>query len=174
MTTRYRVEYALKTHRRDQLIEWIKGLLAVPFVLHSQPAAAYDERQDVLVKMASTARRRYAEVLRDVEDLINDHIAHQRDGTHSRSKLKLLVPGVGVFFTPLLLEEAFEYQDRQRRISSRRFVPPSFNDIRLILNSAQVLSLVRSGPLRLVTFDGDVTLYGACITALLHCSSAKP
>lgn len=159
MTTRYRVEYALKTHRRDQLIEWIKGLLAVPFVLHSQPTAAYDNRQDVLVKMASTAHRRYAEILHDVEDLINDHIAHQRDGTHKRSKLKLLVPSVGVFFTPLLLEEAFEYQDRQRRISSRRFVPPSFNDIRIILNSAQILSLVRGGPLQLVTFDGDVTLY---------------
>ena len=66
MTTRYRVEYALKTHRRDQLIEWIKGLLAVPFVLHSQPTAAYEDRQDVLVKMASTAHRRYAEILRDV------------------------------------------------------------------------------------------------------------
>lgn len=66
MTTRYRVEYALKTHRRDQLIEWIKGLLAVPFVLHSQPTAAYDNHQDVLVKMASTAHRRYAEILRDV------------------------------------------------------------------------------------------------------------
>lgn len=102
-----------------------------------------------------------------MEDLINDHIAHQRDGTHQRSKLKLLVPSVGVFFTPLLLEEAFEYQDRQRRISSRRFVPPSFNDIRLILNSAQVLSLVRGGPLELVTFDGDVTLYddGQSLTA---------
>lgn len=66
MTTRYRVEYALKTHRRDQLIEWIKGLLAVPFVLHSQPTAAYDNRKDVLVKMASTAHKRYAEILHDV------------------------------------------------------------------------------------------------------------
>lgn len=102
-----------------------------------------------------------------VEDLINDHIAHQKDGTHSRSKLKLLVPSVGVFFTPLLLQEAFEYQDRQRRISSRRFVPPSFNDIRLILNSAQILSLVRGGPLQLVTFDGDVTLYGMHVTGLV-------
>ena len=44
-------------------------------------------------------------------------------------------------------------------ISSRRFVPPSFNDIRLTLNTAQVLSLVRQGSLSLVTFDGDVTLY---------------
>lgn len=79
MTTRYRVEYALKTHRRDQLIEWIKGLLAVPFVLHSQPTAAYDKNGDhewnevVLSTMASTSHRRYAEILRDVEDLINDH-----------------------------------------------------------------------------------------------------
>ena len=73
MTTRYRVEYALKTHRRDQLIEWIKGLLAVPFVLHSQPTAAYNNDGDALTSMASKSHRRYAEILHDVEDLINDH-----------------------------------------------------------------------------------------------------
>jgi IMP and pyridine-specific 5'-nucleotidase len=80
-------------------------------------------------------------------------------GTHDRSKLRLLVPTVGTFFTPLLLHDAFIYQDSRRFISWRRFVPPSFNDLRLILNTAQVMSLVRSGPLELVTFDGDVTLY---------------
>lgn len=44
---------------------------------------------------------------------------------------------------------------------------PSFNDIRLILNSAQVIGLVRSSDVKLVTFDGDVTLYddGACLTS---------
>lgn len=109
--------------------------------------------------MASMAHKRYAEIFHDVEDLINDHIKYQRSDKPERSKLKLLVPGVGVFFTPLLLQKAFEYQDEIRRISSRRFVPPSFNDIRLILNSAQVLGLVEGGPLELVTFDGDVTLY---------------
>ena len=159
MTTRYRVEYALKTHRRDQLIEWIKGLLAVPFVLHSQPTVTLDEHGSVLANMVTTSHNRYAEVMHDVEELINDHISHQNNGAHRRSKLKLLVPSVGVFFTPLLLEEAFVYQDSRRKISSRRFVPPSFNDIRLILNSAQVMGLVRNGPLQLVTFDGDVTLY---------------
>ena len=51
------------------------------------------------------------------------------------------------------------YQDSRRLISSRRFVPPSFNDIRVILNTAQVMSLVHGGPIDLVTFDGDVTLY---------------
>ena len=77
----------------------------------------------------------------------------------------MLVPTIGTFFTPLALESAFRYQDSQRAISSRRFVPPSFNDVRLILNTAQVLSLVRSSngdPQRnidLITFDGDVTLY---------------
>ncbi|KAL6718243.1 IMP 5'-nucleotidase [Lecanora helva] len=117
--------------------------------------------------MASTAHERYAEIFRDVEALINDHIAHQRQGAAERSKLKLLVPGIGVFFTPLFLQKAFKYQDEQRRISSRRFVSPSFNDIRLILNSAQVLALTEGGPLELITFDGDVTLYpdGHSLTA---------
>lgn len=86
-------------------------------------------------------------------------VRHQRDGSYERSKLKLLVPSVSVFYTPLHLVEAFVYQDSRRKISSRRFVPPSFNDIRLTLNSAQVLSLVKNGPLQLITFDGDVTLY---------------
>ena len=36
---------------------------------------------------------------------------------------------------------------------------PSFNDVRLVLNTAQVMSLVSAGKVDLVTFDGDVTLY---------------
>ena len=71
----------------------------------------------------------------------------------------MLVPSVGIFFTPLLLHEAFVYQDSKRLFSHRRFVPPSFNDIRLTLNTAQVMSLTRGGPIELMTFDGDLTLY---------------
>ncbi|KAJ4305524.1 IMP 5'-nucleotidase [Kalmusia sp. IMI 367209] len=166
MTTRYRVEYALKTHRRDQLIEWIKGLLAVPFVLHSQPTAVFEPNGESVDATATRTQRRYAEIMRDVEEIVNDHIAHQKAGTQNRSKLKLLVPSVANFFTPLALHDAFIWQDKQRFISYRRFVPPSFNDVRLILNTAQVMSLVRNGPLELVTFDGDVTLYddGQCLT----------
>ncbi|KAL0633482.1 IMP 5'-nucleotidase [Maublancomyces gigas] len=165
MTTRYRVEYALKAHRRDALIEFIKGLLAVPFVLHSQPTAVAGDAS--LPDMAIEARRRYREIMKDVEELINDHINHERGGTPERSKLRFLVPSVGTFFTPLLLEKAFVYQDARRAISSRRFVAPSFNDIRLTLNTAQIMSLTTlNGPLKLVTFDGDVTLYddGQCLT----------
>lgn len=92
-------------------------------------------------------------------------VEHQRVGKPDRSKLKLLVPSVANFFTPLALHDAFIWQDQRRFISHRRFVPPSFNDIRLVLNTAQIMSLVRSGPLDLVTFDGDVTLYddGECL-----------
>lgn len=58
-----------------------------------------------------------------------------------------------------MLHDAFVYQDAKRFISYRRFVPPSFNDIRLILNTGQVMSLIRNGPMELVTLDGDLTLY---------------
>lgn len=85
-------------------------------------------------------------------------VAHQLVGLHGQSKLKLLVPSIGTFFTPLPLADAFRYQDRKRSISSRRFVPPSFNDIRLILNTAQLIGLTSAGSLELATFDGDVTL----------------
>ncbi|KAJ5715526.1 IMP-specific 5-nucleotidase [Penicillium malachiteum] len=190
MTTRYRVEYALKTHRRDQLIEWIKGLLAVPFVLHSQPTVTYQATG--LQTAAADTYQRYAEIMRDVENLIIDHsknilgnmichfgdsrlgltiyppaVQHHERNSPGKSKLKLLVPSVGTFFTKLHIEDAFKYQDNRRFISRRRFVAPSFNDIRLILNSAQLLGLVRSSEVELVTFDGDVTLYddGACLTA---------
>lgn len=86
-------------------------------------------------------------------------VHHQDIGMQHQSKLKLLVPSIGTFFTRLPLVKAFKIQDRIRSISYRRFVPPSFNDIRLILNTAQILAITMSGALELVTFDGDVTLY---------------
>jgi IMP and pyridine-specific 5'-nucleotidase len=95
----------------------------------------------------------------------------------------MLVPTISSFFTSLALEDAFLYHDSIRAISSRRFVPPSFNDIRLILNTAQLIPIMKpkdsNTSLQLLTFDGDVTLYddGASlrspeadpvITRLLH------
>lgn len=153
--------------------EWIKGLLAVPFVLHSQPQGIFQSHESALSleRMAEEAARRYAEIMRDVEVMIDDHIAVQNDillnadGSQQQhlalapSKLKLLVPSVGPFFTRLPLEAAFKFQDRKRYISSRRFVSPSFNDVRLILNSSQIMAVTTYSSLQLATFDGDVTLY---------------
>ncbi|KAI6712985.1 hypothetical protein JHW43_004454 [Diplocarpon mali] len=135
------------------------GLLAVPFVLHSQPTGVFETRDKTVEQMAEMAHHRYAEIMLDVERMIEDHIEHQKVGLQGQSKLKLLVPSIGTFFTRLPLADAFRYQDRRRYISSRRFVPPSFNDIRLILNTAQLMGVTASGPLDLATFDGDVTLY---------------
>lgn len=141
-------------------IEWVKGLLAVPFVLLSQPTAAiHDGQTSIIAEMAQKAHRRYAQILQDVQDLVDDHRACTASGTPNSSKLKMLVPSIGTFFTPLPLRDAFVWQDERRSISSRRFVAPSFNDVRLILNTAQAMSLTRTSKLELVTFDGDVTLY---------------
>ena len=128
-------------------------------MLLSQPTAVFEANRPGIEQMAASAHARYAQIMRDVEELIADHIAHQKSGTHMHSKLKLLVPTVGQFFTPLPLEDAFVWQDQRRQISSRRFVAPSFNDLRLTLNTAQLMSIVNSGGPELMTFDGDVTLY---------------
>ena len=54
-------------------VEWIKGLLAVPFVIHSQPTGVFESRNGTVAQMAEEAHRRYAEIMQDVEDMIDDH-----------------------------------------------------------------------------------------------------
>lgn len=50
-----------------------QGLLAVPFVLHSQPTAVYQEHSEKLTEVALDTHQRYAEIFRDVEGLMDDH-----------------------------------------------------------------------------------------------------
>jgi hypothetical protein len=50
-----------------------QGLLAVPFVLLSQPTAVFENPRRSTTDMALGASRRYLEIMRDVEELINDH-----------------------------------------------------------------------------------------------------
>ncbi len=108
-------------------------------------------------------RRRYAEIMHGIETMINEHLELQALKPPRPSRLQMLVPTVGPFFTHLPLEAAFQYQDSRRHISSRRMVAPSFNDVRLTLNTAQLMALSARGgtgkSLQLVTFDGDLTLY---------------
>lgn len=182
MTSRYRVEYALKSHKRDEFIEWIKSLLAVPFVLYTdienyhEVLSAYyknPEKGDKYAEvheqyLAKTCQDRYVEVFHDVEKLIDstrylDELEPEDSDSLAKSRLRQLVPTVGRFFTRLPLKEAFLIEDEIRCISRRRLVSPSFNDVRAILNTAQVLALTSrakgSSTVKLVTFDGDVTLY---------------
>ena len=67
------------------------------------------------------------------------------------------MPTIGSFLTPLPLVAAWRAYDAKYCVSARRFVPPSFDEVRHILNLAQVMAM--RGTLRLITLDGDCTLY---------------
>lgn len=126
MSSRYRVEYHLKSHRKDEFIDWVKGLLASPFVLH-----AVSHEGDYNDDLATTQRVRsqYADIFKDIEGLIKDKIEFDsrnmsqdeiEDGASSQSlnilgqsRLNLLVPSIGTFFTELPLEQAFLWEDSQ-------------------------------------------------------------
>ena len=63
----------LQSPAAPEVLIFLKGLLAVPFVLHSQPTAVFEENAQTVHQQASVAQRRYAEIMRDVEEIINDH-----------------------------------------------------------------------------------------------------
>jgi IMP and pyridine-specific 5'-nucleotidase len=89
--------------------------------------------------------------------MVQEYIQCKSDKEMASSRLKVLVPSVGRFFTKLPLSRALPFIDQQRSLCGRKFVAPSFNDIRHLLNHAQILEIAKS--LKLITFDGDMTLY---------------
>lgn len=127
-----RRNHMLSSHRKDGLIEWLKELLRHSFVLD--------------------ATGTYADTFSHFEDLVEEHI---RDP--ARSQLRQYVPSIGVFHTSLNMRQAFQVYDDKYAISQRRHLPPTFNEIRHILNLAQVIALSKT--LSLISFDGDQTLY---------------
>ena len=127
-----RRNYYLKSHRQDGLIEWLKEMLAHSFVLDA----------------AGT----YLDTMSAFEELVEEHRLDP-----DRSRLRSYVPTVGKFHTSLPMREAFRIYDEKYAVSVRRHLPPTFNEIRHVLNLAQVLALGKT--LSLVSFDGDQTLY---------------
>ena len=124
MSSSYRAHYHLRAHKRDYFIEFIKSLLLTPFILHSYPSIA--ESSTVVVDTDQS----YGQVLKCVEELIDNHI---QNTLHSQpSRLSQLCPSIGHFFTPLPLYSAFMKNDKKRSISGRKQVSPSFNDIRYL------------------------------------------
>mgnify|MGYP000390611555 CR=1 FL=1 len=61
------------------------------------------------------------------------------------SRLKQLVPTIGSFHTNLPLREAFLFYNTKHRLTNRKHIQISFNEIRHILNMAQIMAL-RSPP----------------------------
>ena len=58
-----------------------------------------------------------------------------------QSRLKKLVPTVGIFHTPLPLRQAYEAYNAKYKLDKRRHLAISFNEIRHILNLAQIMAL---------------------------------
>lgn len=125
--------YQLKTHRRDGLIEWLKEMLNHSFVLNAPEG--------------------YYETWSFVEILVDECRSLSRD----RARLVKIVPSVGKFHTHLPLREAFRIYDSKYCVSQRRHIAPTFNEIRHTLNLAQCLAM--KSRLKLISFDGDQTLY---------------
>ncbi|KAF9931439.1 IMP 5'-nucleotidase [Mortierella antarctica] len=188
MTSSYRINYQLRAHKRDPLIEFIKGLLLTPFILHAKPrkpvfnsplvegnlngqdgsgssgggqqSNSDDDKNDYQEEekpMVDANLQRYLEIMKSVEVMIEEHRRKALKGVPEHSRLHRIVPSVASFFTPLPLEAAFLDANAKHSIAARRFVPPSFNDIRRILNTAQVMAIAPT--ISLITFDGDMTLY---------------
>ena len=87
-----------------------------------------------------------------IEELVEEHIRTPRI-----SKLSGFVPSIGVFHTPLHITEAFDHLDKKYNISRRMHIPPSFTEIKDMLNLSQTWAV--GSRLGLATFDGDGTLY---------------
>eukprot|EP00041_Stephanoeca_diplocostata_P028624 m.823750 g.823750 ORF g.823750 m.823750 type:complete len:422 (+) comp23404_c0_seq1:107-1372(+) len=133
-------DYAMVKHRTDPFIEHIRDCLHAAFT-----------STDRVLELSTTWKH--------LENLINDcHEAQARnDGSESKTELKILVPRIGTFHTPLFVTEAFAEYNSKYCLTARHFVRPSFNEIRHILNLAQINAIGKD--LKLITLDGDCTLY---------------
>ena len=118
----------------DALIAFIAGLLRHSFVLADQFRASAQGTMKLL------------------ETLVEEHIRQP-----SQSRLKKLVPSIGAMHTPLAFVKAFGAYDSKYRLTARTHVPPSEDEVRHILNLAQIFS--SSDGLKFISFDGDETLY---------------
>ena len=117
-----RRNYLLTPHRRDGLIEWMKSMLMHSFVLDALETTG-------------------ADTFSHFEMLIDEHRQMDRDGTGGLSRLKQLVPTVGMFHTKLPLRQAFEWYNAKHCLTKRKHIQISFNEIRHILNLAQVMAM---------------------------------
>jgi IMP-specific 5'-nucleotidase len=162
-----RRNYLLTPHRRDGLIEWYDtrksralrtvsrlsaSLLMLVFVvvafigvLRACRMKSMLQHSFVLDALETTG----ADTFSHFEMLIEEHReltaqqqnANDLDSLFPTSRLKQLVPTIGVFHTPLPLRAAFEVYNDKHRLTKRKHIQVSFNECRHILNLAQIMAL---------------------------------
>lgn len=128
-----RRNYLLTHHRRDGLIEWMKSMLMHSFVLDALDTTG-------------------ADTFSHFEMLIEEHreICASEGPKARSSRLIQLVPTCGTFHTYLPLRRAFDVYNAKYGLTKRKHICISFNELRHILNLAQIMALCRT--------TGDVTL----------------
>ncbi|CAJ1943018.1 unnamed protein product [Cylindrotheca closterium] len=131
-----RRNYLLTPHRRDGLIEWMKSMLMHSFVLDALETSGGD-------------------TFSHFELLIDEHRRLEAEGNGRPSRLKQLVPTVGTFHTRLPLRQAFEVYNEKYKLTKRKHIQISFNEIRHIMNLAQVMAMRKVCELKDVSTDGD-------------------
>lgn len=82
-----------------------------------------------------------ADTFSHFEMLIDEHRHFEFEGGDQPSRLKQLVPTVGTFHTRLPLRKAFAAYNAKHRITQRRHICISFNEIRHIMNLAQIMAM---------------------------------
>lgn len=84
-----------------------------------------------------------ADTFSHFETLIDEHrkVEAKNDHRAPPSRLKQLVPTIGTFHTNLPLREAFLFYNNKHRLTNRKHIQISFNEIRHILNMAQIMAL---------------------------------
>ena len=80
-----------------------------------------------------------ADTFSHFEMLIEEHRSHNE--SLGPSRLKQLVPTVGTFHTHLPLRKAFVAYNKKYALTKRKFITISFNELRHILNLAQIMAL---------------------------------
>ncbi|KAF1788756.1 HAD-like domain [Phytophthora cactorum] len=92
------------------------------------------------------------EVFRYMSELMSEHAE-----SPERSRLRKFLPHLKKIFLPLDLTRAALEYDASTHFLARKRVPPTFKEVRHILNLATTNAI--AGKLKLVTFDADDTIY---------------
>jgi IMP and pyridine-specific 5'-nucleotidase len=132
-----RRNHMIASQRKDQFVEWIKGMLYHSFVLGNKTES-------------------YQQTMLYIEELIEEHRQKTESG-ETGGRLKTLVPSIGYFHTAVPLKAAFDMYNDKYMVTARQHVAPTFHEIRHMLNLAQLMAINKN--LKFVSFDGDQTLY---------------
>mmetsp|Transcript_21202 Transcript_21202/g.38388 ORF Transcript_21202/g.38388 Transcript_21202/m.38388 type:complete len:596 (-) Transcript_21202:88-1875(-) len=142
-----RRNYLLTPHRRDGLIEVMKSMLTHSFVLDALDTTGADTFSHFEM-LIDEHRKMTNQLLEEIHS--NPSIQMSVSSSASQpipnmivpSRLKQLVPSVGTFYTRLPLRKAFEAYNAKYGITKRRYICISFNEIRHILNLAQIIAMI--------------------------------